>query len=290
MTEHDWADLYDATACDLGEGVLWHPERHQLFWFDILSRRLLTKEGGRVRDWTFDEDVSAGAWVDGTTLLIASETRLFTFDVESGRREDVVALEADDPKTRSNDGRADPWGGFWIGTMGKLEEDGLGAFWRYYRGELRRIETGVSITNALAFDRARGVGYRADTPTNVISRFPVDPETGWPAGDPEPWLDTSGDAGHPDGAMCDADGNVWNARWGGGRVICYSPDGEKLREVEILGRNASCPALGGDDMTTLFVTSARRGNPADDPLDPPNGMTFAIEGVANGRPEPQVIL
>ena len=290
MTDRIDANVWDDTPCDLGEGILWHPTRHQVFWFDIFARRVLTKEDGRIRDWAFDEAVSAAGWVDDTRLLIASETRLFTLDVDSGRTEDVVALEADDPRTRSNDGRADPWGGFWIGTMGKLEEDGLGAFWRYYRGELRKIAGGISITNALCFDRAREVGYWTDTPTAVISRFAVDPETGWPTGEAEPWLDTSGDAGNPDGAMTDAEGNIWNARWGGGRVICYSPAGEKLREVLIDGENASCPALGGDRMTTLFVTSARRGNPAEDALPPPNGMTFAIEDVVEGRPEPQVIL
>jgi sugar lactone lactonase YvrE len=148
--------IYDETPCELGEGPLWHPSRGQLFWFDILGRCLLTREGGRRRSWQFDEHVSAAGWVSDTQLLVASETRLLTVDLDTDRREDVAPLEADDPRTRSNDGRADPWGGFWIGTMGKQAEPGLGAIYRLYRGELRRMFHPVTIPNAICFapDRA----------------------------------------------------------------------------------------------------------------------------------------
>ena len=111
--------VHDSTICALGEGPLWHPLREQLYWFDIIRYRLHTREGDRTKTWQFDEHVSAAGWVDEERFLIASETKLFLFNVETGQSEDVFPLEADNRATRSNDGRADPFGGFWIGTMGK---------------------------------------------------------------------------------------------------------------------------------------------------------------------------
>jgi sugar lactone lactonase YvrE len=78
------ATVFDATRCALGEGPLWHPGRGQLFWFDILGHRLMTRTGGETQVWQFAEHVSAAGWVDNVRLLIASETKLFLFDVASG--------------------------------------------------------------------------------------------------------------------------------------------------------------------------------------------------------------
>ena len=106
--------IFDDTRCELGEGPLWHPLRQQLFWFDILGKRLHTKG----QHWDFDDHVSAAGWIDHDTLIVASSRALMTFDIITGDTEHLCDLEADNPVTRSNDGRADPQGGFWIGTMG----------------------------------------------------------------------------------------------------------------------------------------------------------------------------
>jgi len=100
--------IYDDTICQLGEGAFWHPIREQFFWFDILGKRLHTKG----KHWQFDDYVSAAGWIDRDHILIASSKAL---------------LEADIPANRSNDGRADPQGGFWIGTMGLNAEPAAGA-------------------------------------------------------------------------------------------------------------------------------------------------------------------
>ncbi|HSF92689.1 MAG TPA: SMP-30/gluconolactonase/LRE family protein, partial [Paracoccaceae bacterium] len=133
------AQVFDPRLCTLGEGPLWHPERNQLFWFDILGKRLLSRDETGPLTWQFDEHVSAAGWVDRDTLLIASETALFRFTLSSGVREDIVALEADNPQTRSNDGRADPWGGFWIGTMGNSAQPDAGAIYRFYKGGVTKL-------------------------------------------------------------------------------------------------------------------------------------------------------
>ena len=280
--------VFDDTPLSLGEGPLWHPTRGQLFWFDIFGHRLYTREDGTTRHWQFDEHVSAAAWASDDTLLVASETRLFTFDIASGRSEDVCPLEASDPVTRSNDGRADPWGGFWIGTMGKGAEPGAGAIYRFYKGEVTLLYPDITVSNAICFSPDRAYAYYADTPTDTIMRQPLAPEDGWPDGPPAPFIDLSDAPGKPDGAVVDADGNIWNALWGGSGVACYGPDGTFLTSIAMPGSQTTCPAFGGDDLTTLFCTSARAGLPDD--AAPVHGQTFVTPTQSKGQREHRVIL
>ena len=278
------AEIFSDTPCTLGEGPMWHPERGQLFWLDILGKRLLTRDASGERRWDFDDCVSAAGWVDRDRLLIASQRALFLFDVETGARENVVDLEADDPVTRSNDGRADPQGGFWIGTMGFDAEPGAGAIYRFHRGDLRRVVEPVTISNAICFAPDGRSAYHADTREGRILRQPLDPD-GWPEGDPTLFLDLGGEPFGADGAVVDAEGCLWNAQWGAGRVARYAPDGRFLSAWPVPTPQASCPAFGGPDLTTLYVTTAAEGG-----LAPPAGMTFRIETGVRGRPEPRVRL
>lgn len=279
------AVIFSDTTCRLGEGALWHPERGQLFWFDILSRRLLTREGETERVWDFDTYVSAAGWIDATTLLVASANALLRFDIETGQHEEVAALEADDPVTRSNDGRADPWGGFWIGTMGVGAEPGAGAIYRYFRGELRRLRSGITISNAICFAPDGGHAFYTDTREKRIMRQRLAPADGWPRGEPEVWLDLSGADFGPDGAVIDAEGHFCNAQWGAGRVARYDPLGRLADVWPVPARQASCPAFGGAELTTLYVTTAADG------LDEPGaGLTYAVETGVTGQAEHRVIL
>lgn len=282
--------IFDDTPCALGEGPLWHPSRGQLFWFDIIRFRLHTRLGDTTRTVQFDEHVSAAGWVDDRSLLVASETRLFHFDLETEASETICLLEADTPATRSNDGRADPHGGFWIGTMGKAAEPGAGAIYRFHRGELRTLFPGITIPNAICFAPGGKTAYFADTPTQQVMRQALDAE-GWPEGAPEVFIDLTSEGLNPDGCVTDAKGNLWLAQWGASRVARHGPDGTFLGAVEVEGRHASCPAFGGPDLTTLFVTTARQGLSAETLAEEPrNGMTFAIPQAGLGLAEHRVIL
>ncbi len=274
------AEVYDDRPCALGEGPLWHPLREELFWFDILGKKLLSK----AQEWAFDEYVSAAGWIDADRLLIASETALFAFDLRDGSRTHVADLDADNPVTRSNDGRADPHGGFWIGTMGKTAEANAGAIYRYYRGELRKLFGNITISNSICFAPSGDRAYFTDTRLKKILSIGLDAQ-GWPTGNPSVFVDLSEDGLNPDGSVVDAEGCLWNAQWGAHRVARYAADGTFLSEVEIPAAQASCPAFGGADLTTLFVTSA-----ADGLSGPHDGKTFAIQLDVQGQAEHQVIL
>jgi sugar lactone lactonase YvrE len=285
------ATVFDDRPCALGEGPLWHPVRRQLFWFDILGGRLLSRTGEGPLAWDMGEFVSAAGWIDRDRLLVASETSLSVFDLGTGSRERVVSLLADRPDLRSNDGRADPWGGFWIGVMGKRAEQGAGGIWRYHRGELREMFPGISIPNAISFTPDRRFAHFADSDVGKVWRVALDQATGWPVDAPELFLDLSGQPGVPDGAVCDAAGNLWLAMWGASSVTVHGPDGRLLDRIAVGARHSSCPAFGGEGLHDLYVTSARQDvAPGVIAAEPQNGCVFATKTEATGMVEAQVVL
>jgi sugar lactone lactonase YvrE len=196
----------------------------------------------------------------------------------------VADLDAENPVTRSNDGRADPYGGFWIGTMGKKAEPGAGAIYRYYRGEVRRLYANISISNGICFSPDGTTAYFTDTPTRKIMQVNMDSD-GWPEGEPDVFVDMNEEGLNPDGAVVDASGRLWNAQWGANRVACYGPDGRFLSEVRFSARQVTCPAFGGDRMRTLFATSAAQGLNGS-----VEGQTYFERVAIPGQAEHQVIL
>jgi len=284
------ASIFDATPCKLGEGPLWHPQRKALFWFDILSSTLFMSQKAVTRRWQFPELVSAAGWVDEDTLLVAGESAFWRFSVVTGDREKLLPLEADNPDTRSNDGRADPWGGFWIGTMGKQAQAGAGAIYRYYRGTVTTLFSGLTITNAVAFAPDKSFATFADTVTGKVMRVGLRASDGAPQGEPEVFLDLTAEGRNPDGAVFDAQGRFWLAEWGSSRIACYGIDGTFLAQVTAPTPHTSCPAFGGEDLTTLFLTTAQQDLGASDAGFDEAGKTFCADVAATGQREHQVTL
>lgn len=277
---------FDQTECSLGEGPLWHPKRQSLFWFDINGHRLYERSGQTTQHWQFDTFVSAAGWVDQDHLLVAQKGALVRFNLTSGTSEHVVSLEADNPITRPNDGRADPFGGFWIGTMGIDLELDAGAIYRYYKGELRQLYKPLTIPNSTCFAPCGTLAYFTDTPKGQIMRQRLDQE-GWPDGPPEVFLDLSGRTFCPDGAVVDAQGNLWIAHYGHAKITQFSPDGRALSVIQTPAQQMTCPAFGGADCKTLFMTSARQH--LDDPAAE-DGQTLCVALDIKGQNEHQVIL
>lgn len=284
------ATVFDATPCYLGEGPMWHPTAKALFWFDIIGKRLYRRMGSVLDTWDFDDYPSAAGWVDVHTLLIATSRGFQRLDIDTGDLKDIAPLEADRPDTRSNDGRADPQGGFWIGTMGMDPTQVSGAIYRYYRNEVRRLFADIRIPNSIAFAPAGDRAYFADTTQGKIMTVALD-AAGWPKGAPKVFVDLTHEGLHPDGSVVDAEGCLWNAQWGAGRVARYSPTGLFLEAVSVGAGQSSCPAFGGEGLGTLFVTSAREGmDAAALAADPLAGQTFAAPTACAGQREYQVIL
>ena len=284
------AEGFDDRLCDLGEGPLWHPTRNSLIWFDINGGRLLERQGDTPRYWQFEGPVTAAGLLPGGDLLIASHVALQRFNLDTGASEVVHPLEANLPKNRSNDGRADGFGSFWIGTMARLKTPGDGAIYRLYRGELRKLHSDITISNSICFSPDRSKAYFTDTPRKVIWSQALD-EDGWPASPPEPFVTLAEADGYPDGAVCDAEGYVWSARWGTGEVVRHAPNGQLDTVVKVPVSQVSCPAFGGPDARTLYCTTAREElSPEQLRAEPLAGATFKLLDDVPGRFEPEVAL
>jgi sugar lactone lactonase YvrE len=233
---------------------------------------------------------SALAYIDDTRQLLAAEDGLYLRDMASGALQRLVTVGPDNGTTRSNDSRAHRSGTFWTSIMGRKAEAGAGAIYALHRGELRRLFTGLTIPNAICFSPDGATGYFADTRENVLHRVPLDPATGLPTGEPSALYRHEGKGGL-DGAVTDADGVIWCARWGGGCVDAYAPDGAHVRSVATPALQTTCPVFVGPEFTRLLVTSAwEHMDAAARAADPEHGRTFLLDLGIRGRPEPRVVL
>lgn len=287
------AQLLFDSQCQLGEGPIWHQGRQQLFFLDINEQTLfaVTAAGEVADSWLFNETVAALAVVDDHTLVLATDTGLKEFDLSTGGMNRVNEIEADRPDTRTNDSRVHPSGAFWIGTMQRSEEEPAGSVYHYRAGVLTTIKSGVKIPNATCFSPDGSTAYWTDTPTKKILKVATDPATGLPVGEWELFADVADGRGYPDGAVVDCEGYLWNAKWGGSCVVRHAPDGSIDRIVEVPVSQVSCPAFGGPDLKTLFITTAAKTLSAEQLADEKHaGSLFAIDLDIAGQPEPFITL
>jgi L-arabinonolactonase len=171
-----------------------------------------------------------------------------------------VKIEEDRPTTRLNDGKLDRQGRLVFGTMDENPGGAhpIGQIWSYEGGARARVlATGVRIANSIAFSPDGRRMYFADTPTRVIRCYDYDPASGDLSG--QRVFAALAGPGFPDGSAIDAGGCLWNAEWGGGRVVRYTPDGRVDRTIAFPCSQVTCCAFGGAMLDVLFVTSARTG-------------------------------
>jgi sugar lactone lactonase YvrE len=284
--------VVSAERCHLGEGPTYDAATDTAWWFDIRERRLFEYRFADARTviHALPKMASALARIDRARQLILTEDGLYVRQISDGRMELFVALEADNPMTRSNDARVHPSGTFWLGTMGRRAEKGAGAIYALHRGRITRLYREITIPNAICFSPDGDIGYFADTGANILYRVPLDVSTGLPIGEPVAFIKHRG-VGGIDGAIVDADGLIWNARWGGGCIDIYDPAGRRLRSLRVPAKQSSCPAFVGRDFSRVLVTSAWQDmDEAQRAADPEHGKTFLLDAAARGRAEPDVRL
>lgn len=282
----------NAPASMLGEGPTYDPQTGAAWWFDIVGRKLfeyaLATDIAKIHDLPVMGSVLAR--VDGERQVIATETGLHLRHVATGELKLITPIEADNPVTRSNDGRVHPCGALWIGTMGKNAEDKAGAIYHVARGVVTKLFPDISIPNAICFSPDGAIAYFADTAEDKLMRVAIDPATALPVGQPSILFEHRGKGGL-DGAVCDQDGVIWNARWGGGCIDAYSPDGKRIASLTVPAGKTTCPAFVGPNADRLMVTTARQGLSAEQFAGDPNaGLTFLLDHKVKGRFEPDYIL
>ncbi len=277
--------------CELGEGPFFCERRNTLFWFDITGRKRHAHDfsSGQQSTLELTEMASAMAVVDEQHDAILTSSGLWLHNIQSGAWSPIIDIEADIPSNRSNDARMHTSGAFWMGTMGLNAEDKAGAIYHFRKGKLSQIFDQISIPNAICFSPDSRTAYFTDTATDKLMFVAVDPDTGLPDSEPETLIDHAGNQGGLDGAIVDAEGNIWIALWGASAVNCYAPDGSLLSSITMPALQCSCPAFVGDG--SIVVTSAWQGfDAAARQKDANAGMTFLVNAQAKPKFEPRIAL
>jgi len=270
----------------LGEGPLWSAAESALYWVDILGNAIHRYDVVRERSGVFRTPfaITALAPMADGRLLCTSHRRLHAFDPRSGRIATSGVFDAGADSIRINDGSCHPDGAFWFGTMDLEESAPTGDFFRLaVDGGCSRLPAGFAITNGPAFPAHGALGYFVDTLRKQILRAPI--ENGIPADAPTSFIEIAADEGYPDGLAVDADGGIWCAHFGGGRVSRFDASGHRSESIELPVSNVTKAAFGGEALDRLYVTTARKGlDAAALAAEPLAGGLFEIDIGHRGSP------
>jgi sugar lactone lactonase YvrE len=277
--------VVDAHAT-VGEGPVWSVEEQALYWVDILGNAVHRFEPatGADRVWDVGQAVGAVALRRGHTgsLLLALRDGFGVLDLGTGQVELRAPVERETPSTRMNDGKADPTGRFWAGTMGFKSEPGLGSFYRLDADwSVTRHFGDVSISNGLDWTVDGQTMYYIDSPTQSVDAFDFDAAHGTLAGR-RSVIRIPPAVGLPDGMTLDADGYLWVSLFGVGAINRYAPDGRLDRVVRVPATQTTCCAFGGRDLDELYITSGANG--VSPSADPHAGALFRYRAGVRGRP------
>jgi sugar lactone lactonase YvrE len=241
----------------VGEGPVWDPRIGRVVWVDIPNRTVFASDpaDGSTTRRLLPKAVGVVLPRASGGYVAALEDGFYALPDE-GEPELIAPVEADDPRTRFNDGEVDPQGRVWAGTMGWRFEPGIGSLYRFDPGgTVTRMVEGVTISNGLGWSPDGLTMYYVDTPTSRIDRFDFDPVRGDIDGRRE-FVTIRQGGGRPDGLTVDSEGAVWVATWPGYGVHRYVPDGTLDAVLPLPVSNVSSCEFGGADLRDLFITSA----------------------------------
>jgi len=260
-----------------GEGIIWNPGDQKIWWTDITGKRLWSFDpaSGTSRSIETPNRVCCLAPRRSGGLILALDDGL-AFSREGTEIERFHDFEPDLPQTRLNDGRTDRTGRFIVGGMDEVSGKAISSVLRVDAdGTVATIIRGVAISNSICFSPDGNVLYFTDTPTGRIMAFPYDQKSG-SVGESRTFATVVG-GGAPDGSCVDSEGGVWNAEWGGKRVVRYTQEGKVDVIVDLPVSNVTCCAFGGADLGTLYITTSRLGLDDRQLADQPGaGGLFAI--------------
>lgn len=242
-----------------GEGPAWDAAAGRLVWVNITASTVQEyRPDGGSRQWDIGEHVGAAAPRASGGMVLAVRSGFAALG-EDGSVSPLARVEADNPETRMNDGKCDPQGRFWAGTMAYAQTPGAGSLYRLDPdGSVRTMVTPVTISNGLGWSPDGGVMYYADTPTGGVDAFDFDAPTGAIASRRRMITIEHAD-GSPDGLTVDDEGGIWVALWQGGAVRRYHPDGSLDVIVEVPASQVTSCAFGGKRGDELYITTAAGG-------------------------------
>ena len=275
-----------ATRCKLGEGPVWDARTATLWFVDLRGEALLAWSetlGGRRFPFPGTPTVVVPV-ADSDDLVCVSRAGIERMRA-TGEVEPLLRWTGEPAGNRPNDGKCDPSGRLWVGTMDDAEQVHSGTLYRWSAAEgLSPMVRRVGVSNGLGWSPAADVFYFTDSLRQRIWRADFDLATGQ-IGPLERFVDVEEDAGAPDGLTVDSEGFVWSAHWDGWRITRYDPDGAVDRVIPFPGPRPTSLCFGGPDLRTLYVTSARIGvADADLARATEAGSLFALDCDVAGLP------
>lgn len=283
--------IFDQRRCLLGEGPVWDPEGQRALWVDILNSRVLWRGVDGEGEYSFSAHVGAVLPTHDGRWLACLADGLYVTDLGEGSPERLAAFPHRfgtdvHPLMRANDAKVSPDGVAYCGTMSYTpdEHPGAGSLYRLNQGRLVSVVEHATISNGIGWSPDGSVMYYVDSPTSRIDqaeyRGPGEPLEWSPFAKVDPQM------GLPDGLSVDAEGCVWLAVWGAGRVLKFRPNGECEGFVSVPCLQTTSCAFVGQDLGTLIITTAAVGVEDEDEC----GLTYAVDVSVPGLPQPRVIL
>jgi sugar lactone lactonase YvrE len=277
-----------AARAELAEGPVWDDRNRVLWWVNILAGELhrLDPSDGSDTSWTVDDTIGSFALRESGGFLLGLRDGIYSFSTESAALEALARPEPERTSNRFNDGKTDRRGRFWIGSLHDREVEATGALYRVDGdGSCHRMVDGIYASNGIAFSPDGRVGYHADSQRRIVWRFDCDPDSGTLT-NRTVFIELEPGTGVPDGATLDVDGCYWLTHAHGWRLVRYDPAGRADRIIELPVEVPTCPAFGGDDCRTLFLTTATYGlNPEQIESQPLAGSILALDVGVGGVPD-----
>ncbi|MGC9450363.1 MAG: SMP-30/gluconolactonase/LRE family protein [Oceanipulchritudo sp.] len=279
------AEPIHLSRCTLGEGPVW--QKDSLWWVDI-EGRLLHKWiplSGEKETFPMPERIGFAVPTGDADWIIGLQSGIYRWNPVEGSIVRLHAPEPADKHTRFNDGKCDPHGRLWAGTMSLRGESGAGSLYRISGNACDRVLSDVCISNGLAWSRDSGRMYYIDTPTGEVASFDFEPESGAIA-NRRAVVRFERQAGAPDGMTIDAEGRLWVALWGGFGVQCIDPlSGQIIARVNLPVPNVTSCTFGGPEMNILYITTARAGLDQKTLARHPHaGDVFSVQTQIKGTP------
>jgi sugar lactone lactonase YvrE len=270
----------------VGEGPTWDERSNTLVWVDIMghSVHIYDPVTGHDRSVDVGQPVGAAVLREGGGLALALRDGFGLLDAELDNLRMVASVEADVPTNRMNDGKCDAAGRFWAGTMPFEDVPGAGALYRMDATyQVRRMLTGVNLSNGLDWSADNQTMFYVDSTTHGIDTFDFDLDRGL-LGERRRLISIPPEVGLPDGMTVDAEGGIWVALHGAGKVHRYLPDGSLDRVIRVPTPMVTCPAFGGIDLGDLYITSMTYGMSAREMEEQPlAGALFRCRPGVKGK-------
>lgn len=273
MIARDGADM-------LGEGTIWSARDDAVYWVDILAPALnrLSLKDGAVERWAVPEPLGWVAERTGGGFIGGFKSGFAEISLDPLTITPIGDPEPDLPGNRMNDGKADAQGQIWCGTMDMAEESDSGSLYRLTPDLVwQQMDTGYRVPNGPAFSPCGKWLYHSDTARRIMYRFA---RTAEGIADRQPFISFTDADGYPDGMTVDADGHIWVAHWGGGRISRFTPDGKLDRAIALPARQVTNICFAGPDLDRMFVSSAAIGLDAT----PYDGGLFEVDCGGRGLP------